>query len=190
MQRAEFASLICGLLAPWDREPTRDALGSYHAALADLTDSVMVDAVRKVARERLREQAQPTPADIIAAANSLLREAPHTRGADDEPASPEVAGSFARIAAETAFVKRWRPATQVERDGCAAFSELLHQAHGAPHGRMGEIIKRPMITRYHHAGLEAIGGFQALPRLGAHEVILAREAFVRAWVAAACETKP
>jgi len=186
MERQEFASLIRGMLAPWDKEPSRDALSSYHTALEGLADPVLRDAVRSVARERLREQAQPTPADILAAAASVLKDQRReSTSAHDEQPHPEVIGSLSRIVAETTFVKRWKPETQVERDGCTAFSELLHQAHGVPRGRMGEIIKRPAITRYHHAGLTAIGGFTALPRLEAHEVIIAQEQFVRAWVAAA-----
>lgn len=182
MDDRELTQLIRGALAPWDRDPSRDALTSYIEALRELDDHRLRLAVSRVRTTRLREHRQPSPADFLAAAYTARREDDRKRR--DEPAAPEVVGSLARIAAETAFVERWRPKTLTERRAAGVFSDLLHQAHGVPRGRVGERVMRPALDAAALRALTDLGGVEALCALESHEVLMARERFVRLYVEA------
>jgi hypothetical protein len=182
MQRTEFVTLIKQLLAPWTSDPTKETLQGYANALDAVDDSTLRQAMAEVGRTRKREAGQPSPADILHVAYQLRKQAAGLDKATPDPLPPAMLGKLSRIIAEVAFDAKPRNLTLLERKASEDFGNLLHQSMGLFEHGIRRSVKLPVVTPAHLRALLEVGGFEGLKDLESHEVIVARDVFVKAFV--------
>lgn len=158
---------------------TKDA---WWVSFQKIPDAIAQQASKNVAaRADIRK---PHLGAILETCNAITLEREGRAWALPADASKGLKGVPGRITRESLVSKAWRPTTEVEREGAFLFRELLHQAHGLFDQAKMQAACRPRLDLAGAAGLRAVDGFESLNNLGLHDVLMAREEFVKAFAQA------
>jgi len=179
-----FRNLIDFLEGAYNATFTDGSKEAWFLLLEKQEDAVAMKAARMMAAEP--ELFKPQIGKLLDFCNKQALDREKATWSMDRPAAMRSLGNLARVVKESLADKRWKPETQIERDAAHLFSELIAEAHGMLEPTRGRRqVSRPESSIAGHKALQEVGGFEVLRDLGCHDILIAREAFCRAYIKAA-----